>query len=420
MTKKKIGWIIGISAAVLALLAAAVVWLLFFRQTKQPEDPNELAYVTPVSDIIGGGGLGLNTRFSGVVEPQQTLAVQKDDSKKVDRLYVTVGQQVEVGDPLFSYDMDDLSLQLQEAELQLESLRNRIDTLKDQIQSLEKEKKNASSDDKLYYTLQIQSLELEIKTTEYDQSSKAKEIEHLRMSLENSDVLAEMAGMIKEINENSNNNNYDYYAPGEQSNAFITILATGQYRVKATVTELNLPSLWEGMPIRVISRVNPEQSWTGMIERIEYEPITNENNYVMYGSEDSFTPASKYNFYILLDDYEGLILGQHVYAEPDTGAQAKTGIWLPGSYLYTEGSQSYVWAADARDRIEKRKVSLGGYDAETDEYEILDGLSPEDAIAFHGENMHDGMYAVNIGDTGNMPGTETYPADDFAEIGGWE
>jgi len=184
MTKKKIGWIIGISAAVLALLAAAVVWLLFFRQTKQPEDPNELAYVTPVSDIIGGGGLGLNTRFSGVVEPQQTLAVQKDDSKKVDRLYVTVGQQVEVGDPLFSYDMDDLSLQLQEAELQLESLKNRIDTLKDQIQSLEKEKKNASSDDKLYYTLQIQSLELEIKTTEYDQSSKAKEIEHLRMSLE--------------------------------------------------------------------------------------------------------------------------------------------------------------------------------------------------------------------------------------------
>lgn len=423
MNKKKIWLIVGIAAAVL-VLAGIAVWFFFFRAPAVPSDPNEIAYVSPVSDITGSGGLGMVTKYSGVVEPQKTLYVQKDESKKVDKLYVTVGQEVKVGDKLFSYDTEDLALQLEEAELQLESLGNRISTLKQQIESLEKERNNASSDDRLSYTLQIQSIQLEIKTTEYDQSAKAKEIEQLKQSLENADVLAEMAGVVKEIKENNNQN--DYYGSDNSSNGFITILATGQYRVKATATELNIQTLYEGMAVKVTSRIDQEATWSGVIDTIEREPVSNnQNSYISYGNESSFTPASKYNFYILLDSFDGLMLGQHVYAEPDFGGMVKTGLWLPSYYVFTEGSTSYVWAANAQNRLEKREVSLGQFDIDLSEYEILSGITTEDRIAVPSENLHSGMYALEgsgyemggFGTDGDMTDGDFYPADDLPADG---
>lgn len=394
MTKKKIGIIAGIAAAVL-ILACVAVWFFFFREAAMPSDPNEIAYVNTVSDITQEGGLGMTTKFSGVAEPEKTLSVQKDDTKKIAELHVAVGQEVKTGDPLFSYDTEDISLQLQEAELQLESLGNRITTLNQQIESLEKEKSNAPSDDQLSYTLQIQSTQLEIRTAEYDRSTKAKEIEQLKESLENADVLAEMDGVVKEIRDSSSQTDYS----GEGTNAYITILSTGQYRIKATATELNIQSLYEGMPVKVTSRVDPSVTWAGKIDTIEREPVSNtQNNYISYGNEDTFTPASKYNFYVLLDSFDGLMLGQHVYVEPDLGdSLVKTGLWLPGYYIFTEGSKSYVWAADSRNRIEKREVSLGQYDGDMDEYEILSGLDKDDRIAVPGDNMHSGMYAADPG-----------------------
>ena len=103
MTKKKIGIIAGIAAAVL-ILACVAVWFFFFREAAMPSDPNEIAYVNTVSDITQEGGLGMTTKFSGVAEPEKTLSIQKDDTKKIAELHVAVGQEVKTGDPLFRYD----------------------------------------------------------------------------------------------------------------------------------------------------------------------------------------------------------------------------------------------------------------------------------------------------------------------------
>ena len=72
MTKKKIGIIAGIAAAVL-ILACVAVWFFFFREAAMPSDPNEIAYVNTVSDITQEGGLGMTTKFSGVAEPEDAL-----------------------------------------------------------------------------------------------------------------------------------------------------------------------------------------------------------------------------------------------------------------------------------------------------------------------------------------------------------
>lgn len=394
MTKKKIFTIAGIAAGVVIVIGI-VIWLVFFRSgSSAPTDPNEMVYVTSVADITGTGSLGMTAKYSGVVEPEKTLSVQKDDTKKIAELYVTVGQEVKVGDKLFSYDTEDIQMQLEEAQLQLESFKNRVSTLNQQIDSLQKEKNNASSDEQLSYTLQIQSAQLEVKSTEYDQSTKAKEIENLKKSLENTDVTAEMAGVIKQINDGSNANNSG--SGDSSSNAYITILATGSYRVKGTATELNVYALQDGMKMKVISRVDPEQTWTGTVESIEREAASdNSSNGISYGTENSFTKATKYNFYLVLDDFNGLMLGQHVYVEPDESENVKTGIWLPSYYILNEGSKNYVWAVNDKNRIEKREVQLGNFDDTLSEYEIKSGVTEDDRLAVAEDRVHSGMYATD-------------------------
>ena len=57
-------------------------------------------------------------------------------------------------------------------------------------------------------------------------------------------------------------------------------------------------------------------------------------------------------------------------------------------------SGAYVWAANEKDRLEKRYVELGEYDGELNEYEILSGLSGDDYIAWPMEGLYEGVTAV--------------------------
>ena len=97
---------------------------------------------------------------------------------------------------------------------------------------------------------------------------------------------------------------------------------------------------------------------------------------------DEMTASSNYPFYVELESTEGLLLGQHVYMEVDTGEQTFTGVSL-GSYFicFEEDGSAYVWAENGK-KLEKRTVTLGEYDPMMDTYQILSGLTESDYIAF--------------------------------------
>ena len=90
------------------------------------------------------------------------------------------------------------------------------------------------------------------------------------------------------------------------------------------------------------------------------------------------TQSSNYPFYVQLDGTNGLMLGQHVYVEPDIGQQeVKTGIWLSDYFINDVDSNPYVWADDGNGKLEKRSVTLGTHDENMMEYQITDGLNKE-------------------------------------------
>ena len=115
--------------------------------------------------------MGMFNRYTGVVEPQETLKIEKDSEKTIKEILVNEGDSVSVGTPLFSYDTDEINLNLSQAELDLEGYTNEINALYTQIASLEKEKRSAASSDQLYYTTQIQEKQNEIRRAEYNKKS---------------------------------------------------------------------------------------------------------------------------------------------------------------------------------------------------------------------------------------------------------
>lgn len=382
-TSKKPLWI-ALACVLFLAAAAACLWFFWLRNVWGASSAAPV-YVQSVADIAG-----LNTgaipRYSGVVEPQQTYEIQKDDTKTVAEIYVSEGDQVTPGDALFRYDTQEIQMNLDQAKLDLENISNRITTLKNQKDDLEDEKKNASKDEQYNYTVQIQSVELQIKTEEYNSQVKQQDIDKLEDSLQNAEIYSEVEGVVKEINETPATD-----ATGQQK-AFISILSSGEFRIKGTVSELNISSLYQGQEVTVHSRVDDSQVWQGVIDTIETEPTTdNTNGGVVYYGTDSGQQSSKYNFYVTLSSRDGLILGQHVYIQPDLGMDAvPEGLWLPAFYIVRDENGSYVWAQNENNALEKRSVILGEYDTDDDRYQIESGLTEEDYIATPEEDLKEG------------------------------
>ena len=125
--------------------------------------------------------------------------------------------------------------------------------------------------------------------------------------------------------------------------------------------------------------------------------------YAVSSSDGGTTSSSSYPFYVELESGEGLMLGQHVYLEPDMGqGEEKEGIWLD-EYMIdrTDPEQPAVWADNGRGRLEKRPVTLGSYDENLMEYEILEGLELTDSITYPEEDLQEGMETVP-GENGQM------------------
>ncbi len=373
--------LVCVGAAALILLCLWFFWLrgLMAASSATP------AYVNSVASIAGMSG-SVDTRYAGLVEPQEVLKVNKDESRTVAEVMVKEGDPVSIGTPLFRYDTQEMELTIRQAELELEGIANQLSTLQASKKTLEEEKAKASSDEQFNYTVQIQSTDLSIKEQEINRSTKQAELDKLKSNQQNSDVLSEAEGVVQEINLTPQTDP----STGQQK-PFMSILSSGEYRVKGTLSEQNMGSLFVGQQVVVRSRVDENTTWTGSVESIGSDPVQ-DNNAMYYGyGSDSGQQSSKYNFYVALTSLDGLMLGQHVYIEPDLGVSStRTGMWLPAVYVVSDDKGSYVWARDEKEKLEKRTIMLGDYDREEDIYQIVDGLTPRDYIAYPNANLVEG------------------------------
>ena len=369
--KKKTKIIILISACI--LIAVIGIYFLF------PKESNNLnIYVQKVSTIIGSSYT--ENRYSGVVESSETVDINQDGNKSITDMYVEAGQKVSKGDKLFSYDTTEASNSIAQKKLDIEAQNNEIQAQNNTIADYKAELNKGG--DKVEIQARINDASFAIRQAQNTIKATQTEIDQLNKQIENSTVLSTIDGIIKEVNKDGGTDESGNQKP------LVSITQTTDFRVKGSISEMGTIS--EGTSVIVRSRVNEDQIYKGTVTKVETDPQSNSNNN-FYGA-DSSESASKYPFYVSLDNNKGLMLGQHVYIEADNGQSTKKkGIWLDASFIVSDDNgNSYVWVSE-KGKLKKRKVELGKTDEETYTTKIKSGLSVDDYIAWADDSYSEGM-----------------------------
>lgn len=424
MKRKKVIVIISTLVIVGAISGAGY----YFREDIQSMVPflnsgssEDRVYVEKLSAIMNQG-VGISNRYNGIVESQDTYEVNVDSSQTIKDIYVEVGDTVDEGQELAAYDTSEAEMQIKLAELDLESMNNEIASNNKQIEQLTYEMSiTIDEEERFSYSTEIQTIQNTIAQSLLDLEAKNLEIDKLRKQVADAKIISKQGGVVKEINESGTDSNGNT-AP------FMTILQEGEYRVKGAIDEQTIWMIEEGQQVLIRSRVDADKTWSGKLLKVDKDNIEkgDENS---YNSSDSAQSSTKYPFYVELESADGLLLGQHVYIEMDEGQEtAKQGVWLYSYYIIQEDTGAYVWAADEKNRIQKRYVELGEYDAGLDEYEIVSGLAGTDYIAYPMAGMYEGVTAVTDAaevdyesplynqDSTELPDADAYPGVDGGEM----
>ena len=334
-------------------------------------------YVQSVERLTAMGGIAPGNRFLGLVVSEHTAEINRDTDKTIAELMVMEGDDVKEGQPLFRYDTEELRLNLDKKNLELQQLQSSIEIYKEKISTLERERNTVSGTARLQYTVEIQSAQVDQKEAELKVKTKLEDVKKAQELLDNSTVVSPITGRVQKVNEDD--------VPGSDGKpaAYIIIQQSGSYRVKGVLGELQRGSLKEGDRVKLVPRTQESAVWKGAVTLVDYEnpSQSSENDRYSGMPSDEMSTASRYPFYVALDSTDGLMLGQHLYIELDTG-EASPGVGISGAFVcYNEDGSTFVWA-EKNGRLEKRAVTLGEYDPMTDVQKITEGLDLEDYIAY--------------------------------------
>ncbi len=401
------------------MIAAGVVLVaavLFFIIRNFAGTGDEQIYVQSVRELMGYSTAGGSVnRYSGTVDTQDSWKITLDEDLSVEKAYVKVGDQVKKGDKLFKYNTEELKLARDKANLDIQNYNNEIKEMNSTIASSQKSMKSASASEKITLQTEILTAQTTIKKDEYELKNKKAQLATIEKNLKKATVTSKMDGVVKSINSSVGSSS-DSDSESESSDSdsssgsdtYMTILAIGNYRIKGTVNETNAWQLNEGDSMIIRSRVDSTKTWKGTITSIDTQSTSSDSDSESSDSsgfsEDgtSGESATRYPFYVSVEDDEGLMLGQHVLIEPDEGQdEHKDGIWLSTSYICQDGSKFYVWVENSRKRLDKREVQVGEFDDALNEYEIVSGLELSDYIAIDSDSLTEGMKTTRVSSEAN-------------------
>ena len=407
MKKKRKAWIwIVVIVLILALGGGAA----YYWYTRMNADAGT-AYVQSVAEILGLGNVGQNAQYGGIVEAKEVIKIDPQSDMRIAECFVQSGSKVKTGDRLFRYDVDDLTLSHAQLLIDITGLENELRTDREELESLNKRLERAKENQQYELKLSIQTVDLEIRKSEYDLKDKQAKAEELQALIDASVVTSPVDGTVRSVRDSSEENPYGFSDASES--AYITIVAGSDYCVKGTVNEQTVHTLYEGMPVLIRSRVD-DTVYTGTIYKINTDATSDEQRSYYYDGGYG-EQSSRYAFYVELDSIEGLLIGQHVLIDLNTAEPDGSGLLLPAAFLMQENDRFYVWAADANNRIEKREVQVGAYAEEFESYEIVGGLKTKDRIAFPDDTVRAGMIASETAYTDPDNGGMLPDGNDFED-----
>ncbi|MGF2772617.1 MULTISPECIES: efflux RND transporter periplasmic adaptor subunit [Bacillus cereus group] len=332
-----------------------------------------------------------NTKLiSGQVKPGNIESFYADPTKgKVKDIEVKEGQEVEKGTKLFSYDNEEINLQMKQAELDQKMADMRYDQGKKKIDSLKKEIKKAKDSGagkEVTDPMEEQVSELEIgqKTIDLEKEKGKLQKEELSKKQKELTIYSNFAGVVQKLDKDAAQSSSQ--ALGGQGKAFLQVASKDPFQIQGTLTELQKSQIQKDQTFTVTAKANSKQKWTGKITEVSEFPTSAEMAQAG-GMGETTQNMSQYTYKASLDSQDGLSPGYHVSLQ--VSLENKTMIAVPSKSIVEKGDDTFVYIEE-KGKLHKQNVKKGATDG--DWTEVVEGLVVgQKVVKDPSDNVYDGM-----------------------------
>ncbi|PGA50861.1 efflux RND transporter periplasmic adaptor subunit [Bacillus toyonensis] len=382
--KKKKKWII-IGVIALIIIVAAINIFVMQGEKRATVKTDSVSFEKVTERKFN------NTKLiSGQVKPGNIESFYADPTKgKVKDIAVKEGQEVEKGTKLFSYDNEEINLQVKQAELDQKMADMRYDQGKKKIDSLKKEIKKAKDSGagkEVTDSMEEQVSELEIgqKTINLEKEKVKLQKEELNKKQNELMIYSNFAGVIQKLDKDAAQSSSQ--ALGGQGKAFLQVASKDPFQVQGTLTELQKSQIQKDQTFTVTAKANNKQKWTGKITEVSEFPTSAEMAQAG-GMGEANQSMSQYTYKASLDSQDGLSPGYHVSLQ--VSLENKTMIAVPTKSIVEKGEDAFVYIEE-KGKLRKQNVKKGATDG--DWTEIVEGAKVGQKVVKNPSNdVYDGM-----------------------------
>ncbi|QWH40005.1 HlyD family efflux transporter periplasmic adaptor subunit [Bacillus mycoides] len=330
-----------------------------------------------------------NTKLiSGQVKPGNIESFYADPTKgKVKDIAVKEGQEVEKGTKLFSYDNEEINLQMKQADLDQKMADMRYDQGKKKIDSLKKEIKKvkdsgAGKEVTDPMEEQVSELEMAQKTTDLEKEKGKLQKEELSKKQKELTIYSNFTGVVQKLDKDAAQSSSQ--ALGGQGKAFLQVASKDPFQVQGTLTELQKSQIQKDQTFTVTAKANNKKKWTGKITEVSEFPTSAE---MAQAAGEGTQNMSQYTYKASLDSQDGLSPGYHVSLQ--VNLENKTMIAVPSKSIVEKGEDAFVYIEE-KGKLRKQNVKKGSTDG--DWTEIVEGTTVGQKVVKNpSDDVYDGM-----------------------------
>ncbi|HDR7621582.1 TPA: HlyD family efflux transporter periplasmic adaptor subunit [Bacillus mycoides] len=379
---KKKKWII---IGVIALIVIVAAVNIFIMQGKK----KGTAKTDAVSfEKVTERKLNNTKLISGQVKPGNIESFYADPTKgKVKDIAVKEGQEVEKGTKLFSYDNEEINLQMKQADLDQKMADMRYDQGKKKIDSLKKEIKKvkdsgAGKEVTDPMEEQVSELEMAQKTTDLEKEKGKLQKEELSKKQKELTIYSNFTGVVQKLDKDAAQSSSQ--ALGGQGKAFLQVASKDPFQVQGTLTELQKSQIQKDQTFTVTAKANNKKKWTGKITEVSEFPTSAE---MAQAAGEGTQNMSQYTYKASLDSQDGLSPGYHVSLQ--VNLENKTMIAVPSKSIVEKGEDAFVYIED-KGKLRKQNVKKGANDG--DWTEVVEGVTVGQKVVKNpSDDVYDGM-----------------------------
>ena len=228
----------------------------------------------------------------------------------------------------------------------------------------------------------IKDCELKVKQAQLD-------LEKSKLALNNSTVCSTIDGVVRTLT--------DVDTATQSGQPFLVVSGQDQFLIRGSISENYLSDIHVGDSITAMSYENG-MTYSATISEISTYPLDS-NSGMWYGGGNS--NSSNYEFTAIADNAEGLTNGMYLEITLNIPGSASTdALYLYTAYLREDDGGRYVMKAGLDNRLHKQYLQLGTSIYNGQYYEVKDGLTMNDYIAFpYGSDVREGTRVVVQGTT---------------------